>query len=130
MNQRLTSTLSFAGTVLAATLAAAVMSSQARAEGPIGQDKPFVGTLSRAQVQAELMKHRGELSSYASEWALQQTTMPQPTPAYTRQHARAGYLAAREQVRAMTAEHGGSGHFAHAPATLPATVVADGSELR
>ncbi|HZN48074.1 MAG TPA: hypothetical protein VFB71_10640 [Ramlibacter sp.] len=130
MNQRFASTLSFAGTVLAATLAAAVMSGQARAEGPIGQDRPFVGTLSRAQVQAELMKNRGELSSYASEWALQQTAMPQPTSAYTRADARAEYLAAREQVRAMTAEHSGSGHFAHAPASIPATTVASGSELR
>ena len=33
MNQRFASNLSFAGTVLAATLAAAVMSGQARAEG-------------------------------------------------------------------------------------------------
>ena len=129
MNQRFASNLSFAGTVLAATLAAAVMSGQARAEGPIGQDQPFVGSLSRAQVQAELMKHRGALSSYATEWALQQTTMPRPTSAYTRADARAEYLAAREQVRAMTAEHGGSGHFAHAPAAMPAITVA-GSELR
>jgi hypothetical protein len=125
MNQRFASSLAFSGTVIAATLAAALMSSTARAEGPIGDDRPFTSTLSRAQVQAELMKDRRLVSSFASEWNLQQASVPQAPHQITREQARADYIASREQVRAMNAEHGGSGYFAVAPMPAPVTVVAD-----
>ena len=39
----------------------------------------------------------------------------QTNSGYTRAQPRAEYIAARDEVRPMTAEHAGSGHFAHAP---------------
>ena len=128
MNQRIASTLGFAGSVVAASLAAALISGQARAEGPIESIQPITGALTRAEVQADLMKNRARVSSYASEWALQQNDTAVAS-GLTREQVRADYIASREEVRAMTAEHGGSGHFAAMPAPAPVTAVASG-ELR
>lgn len=129
MNQRIASIFGFIGSVAAATLAAAAMTGSAWAEGPIGDTKPFVGSLSRAEVKAELAKDRQLVTSYASEWQLQQSAMLQPTRGYTREQAQADYIAQREEVRAMTAEHGGSGHFAAQSRIAPATTLA-GSGMR
>lgn len=129
MNQRQSSILGFIGSAIAATMAAAVMSSNARAEGPIGEAAPFVSTLSRAEVKADLMKNRGLVTSYASEWALQQNSTLAPMSGVTRAQVRAEYIAARDEVRAMTAEDSGSAYIAHAPLRSPMTTVA-GSDLR
>ena len=72
MNQRIASTLGYIGSVAAAVLAAALMSGNALAEGPIEVVPPFVGTLSRAEVHSQVMQDRGHVTSYASEWSLQQ----------------------------------------------------------
>lgn len=130
MNQRFTSSLAFTGSAIAAAIAAALMSGHARAEGPIEQPAPFVSTLSRAEVQADLMRNRGLVTSYASEWALQQNSTLSPGSAYTRAQARADYIASREEVRAMTAEHGGSGSFAVAPSRMPSSTTVAGTDLR
>jgi hypothetical protein len=128
MNQHFTSTLGFIGSVAAATLAAALMSGNAMAEGPIGEQPPFAGMLSRAQVQAELQGNRQLVSSMASEWALQQHASL-PASQLTRDEVRAEYIASRDQVRATTGEDSGSSYFAQAPAAGPsATVMA--SNLR
>lgn len=134
MHQRITSTLAFLGTVAAATLAAAAMSGNARAEGPIEDFRPATGALSRDQVKAELMARRQELTSYASEWKLQQHAQPQqharlqPASGYTRAQARAEYIAARDEVRAMTSE-GGSAAFPRLRAQRP-VMMAGGSTQR
>lgn len=117
MQKRITSTLAFVGTAAAATLAAALMSGNALAEGPIGDIRPATGALSRDQAKAELMAHRHELTSYASEWKLQQQDVQQASGT-TRAQARADYIAARDQVRAMNSE-GGSAAFAQVPARRP-----------
>ena len=67
------------------------------------------------------------VTSAASEWALQRNEPRQMSSGYTRAQARADYIAAREEVRAMTAEYGGSGHFAYAPSRATGTVVAGGA---
>jgi hypothetical protein len=123
MEKRIASTLGYIGSVAAATLAAALMSGNALAEGPISDQQPFVGSLSRAEVKAELMKDRQLVSSYGSEWNLQQHAAVQPASSTTRAQVRAEYIAAREQVRAMTAEHGGSGYFAFTPMTTPTSTL-------
>ena len=89
MHHRTTSTLAFLGTVAAATLAAALMSGNALAEGPIQDIRPVTGALSRDQVKAELMASRAQLTSYGSEWTLQQQANLQPASGYTREQARA-----------------------------------------
>lgn len=124
MDQRITSSFGFIGSVAAAALAAAVMTGNARAEGPIEQIPPITGMLTRAEVKADLMAHRNQVTSYASEFALQQDVHPQVPSGYTRAEARADYIAAREEVRAMTAEDSGSQRIARAPVRTGSTAVA------
>ena len=124
MNHRIASFLGFAGSVAAASLAAALVTGNALAEGPIEQPAPFVGSRTRAEVQAEVLQGRAQLSSYGGEWKHQQQAALQASSGYTRQQAQAEYLAAREEVRAMTAEHGGSGYFAHVPMRTRPTMIA------
>ena len=127
MNHRLASFLGYIGSVAIATLGAALMGGHAaRAEGPIEILPPFVSTLSRAEVRADLMAGRAQATSYASEWALQQSAPLDPTIGLTREQVRAEYLAAREQVHAMTAEDGGSSYFAGAPRRSEVTLAASG----
>jgi hypothetical protein len=109
MNHRFTSTFAYVGSVALATLAAALMSGQARAEGPIEVLPPFIGSLTRAEVRADLMKHRARATSFASEWSSQQNQAVSAMSGYTREQARSDFIAAREQVRAMTAEAGDPG---------------------
>jgi hypothetical protein len=124
MNHRLASALSFGSAVAAAMLAAAAMTGNARAEGPIGDNTPFVSSRSRADVHAELMRDRHLVTSAASEWTGQLNAPQGLDSGYTRAQARAEYIAARDEVRAMTAEHGGSGHFAYAPVRTPDLLIA------
>jgi hypothetical protein len=126
MQKHFSSILGYIGSVAAATLAAALMSGNALAEGPISDQQPFASALSRAEVRAELMKDRHQISSFASEWSLQQHATLQPTSSTTRAQVRAEYIAAREQVRAMTAEDGGSGYFASTRMPQPASTLVAG----
>lgn len=133
MNRHLASALTFTGTVAAATLAAAVMTGNALAEGPIEGSRPFAGTLSRADVRAELMGDRSQVSDARGELATVHASAPrQMTSDYTRAQARADYIAARDEVRAMTAEDGGSSHIARASARAAgsADTVVAGSTTR
>ena len=121
MNQRIASIAAYIGSVAVATLAAAIMSGNAFAEGPLDDSRaPFVSARSRAEVQAELAGERQDVTSYASEWVLQQGESPAFASGYTRAQARADYIAARDQVRAMTAEDGGSFYLAHMAAPVRA----------
>ncbi|HEX7890673.1 MAG TPA: hypothetical protein VF522_15030 [Ramlibacter sp.] len=126
MNQRIASFLGFAGTVAAASVAAALMTGNALAEGPIEVQKPFVGTLTRAEVRAEVMRDRAQLTSYVNEFALYLGSF-RPTSDYTPAQARAEYIAARDEVRVMNSEAGSSGHATMARAARPAsTLIAAG----
>jgi hypothetical protein len=108
MNQRLASILGFVGSVAAAALAAAVMSGNALAETPTAAQPAFVGSLTRADVRAELLRNRAQITSYGIEWSLQQREVLQPMGGLTRAQVRADYIDAREEVRAMNSEAGGS----------------------
>ena len=121
---RIASALAYAGTVTAATLAATLMAGNALAETPTIDTTPFVSTLSRAQVQAEVMRVRSQLSAGGKEWAMQYDD-PQPlTTGVTRAETTAAYIAAREQVRAINSEDSGSSYFAQARARRPAAPMA------
>lgn len=127
MQQRTTSTLAFIGLAAAATLAAALMGGSARAEGPIGDIRPTGGTRSLAEVKAELLAHRAELSSYGGEWKQQQPTQLPVGSGYTRAQARAGYIAEREAVRAMNAEDSGSAYLAQMRTRATMNLIAGGA---
>jgi hypothetical protein len=124
MDQRIVSTLGYLGTVAAAVLAAALMSGHALAEGPLETPPPFTGSLTRAQVQAQVLQDRGQLTSYASEWTLQQEPSLPFASSITRAQATAGYIAARDEVHAMTAEDSGSSTIGHTAARPAGTIVA------
>ena len=128
MNQHIASTLGYIGSVAAAVLAAALMSGNALAEGPIEVLPPFVGSLSRAEVQAQVMQDRGDVTSYASEWNQQQAPSLSRMSGYTRAQARADFIMARDQVHAMTAEDSGSSYVAQVPVLAPATTVAGSTQ--
>lgn len=125
MDYRFASTFAYLGSVAAATLAAALMSGNALAEGPIEGSAPFVSTRSAAEVRADVLQHRAQITSYASEYSMQQAA-PLSTSGYTREQARADYIAARDEVRAMTAEDGGSGYHAAMTKRAPVTTLAGG----
>jgi hypothetical protein len=122
MNQRQSSIFAFAGTLAAAVLGAAAMTGTARAEGPLEGNAPFTSSRTRAEVQAELMQNR--VSSYATEYALQRGEPVHAASGYTRAQARADYIASRDEVQAMTSEHGGAGHFARGPMRTSGTLLA------
>jgi hypothetical protein len=116
MNQRTASTLGYIGSVAAATLAAALMTGNAFAEGPIDYPQSnFTSSLSRAEVKAQLMQDRQQVSSYGSEWMLQQQAALPRSGATTREQVRADYIASRDEVHARTAEDSGSSYVARMP---------------
>ncbi|MBC5781396.1 hypothetical protein H8N03_00485 [Ramlibacter sp. USB13] len=112
MHQRTTSTLSFVGSVAAAAIAATFMIGNAHAEGPIQDIRPIAGTLSRSAVKAEVLAHRGELTSFGAEWIQQQPAMMQARSAITREQVRDAFIASRDEVRGLTAEDSGSAYLA------------------
>lgn len=124
---RLASALAYAGTVTAATLAATLMSGYALAETPTIDKTPFVSMRSRADVRAEVLGARDQVSAAASEWTTQQND-PRPLMAgLSRAHVTAEYIAAREQVYATNAEDSGSNHFPQARVRTMGTTMAGGS---
>jgi hypothetical protein len=123
MNQRIASALAFACSVAAATLAATAMSSSARADDITIETTPFVSQRSRAEVRAEVLADRTQLSSAGNEWVAQQSA-PLPTSGLTRQQARADYIAAREEVLARNSEGGGATAMAAAPVRVMPTMAA------
>jgi len=124
MNHRHSSILAFGSTLAAALLGAAVMTGTARAEGPIGESAPFVSSLTRAEVRAELMQDRSQVSSYANEWVAQQAGTQHAASGYTRAEATAEYIASRDQAQAMNGEDSGSRYFARRPLQAADTLLA------
>ena len=110
MNRHFASALTFATAIAAVACAVAIASSNAYAQGEILQATPFVSTRSRADVKAELMGATGVSAASSSDWAMQHN-VPQRTSGTTSQEARARYMAAREEVRAMTSEDSGSSYL-------------------
>lgn len=124
MDHRFSSIFGFGSTLAAALLGATVMTTNARAEGPIGESAPFTSTRTRAEVRAELMRGSQLATSFANEWTLQRSEPVQRTSGHTRSQAQAEYIAAREQVLAMNSEHGGSGYFPGSTVRSPDAMVA------
>jgi hypothetical protein len=126
---RFASTFAYAGTVTAATLAAVLMSGNALAESPTIDTTPFISTLSRAEVRAEVLRARDQVSAAGTEWAMQQNERQPIMAGLSRAQVTAEYIAARDQVHAMNAEDSGSSHFAQSRVYPAGTTIA-GSSLR
>jgi hypothetical protein len=124
MTHRFQSAFAFTGTVAFAALAATIMVGSARAEGPIEQNAPFVGSRSAAEVRAEVLRDRAQLSSAAVEWNTQLNEPRMIASGTTREQLRAEYIASRDQVQAMNSEAGGSGYIASRTVRSAGTVVA------
>jgi hypothetical protein len=113
MNRHFASALTFASTTAAIVFAAAMASSSAYAESPLAiEATPFVSSLSRADVRAELMNQRAMITAAGGEWTQQHNQVPQLDSGYTTAQAKAEYLAARREVMALTSEDSGSSYLA------------------
>lgn len=124
MTNRFSSIVTFGTTLAAAVLGAALMTGSARAEGPIGDSSPFTSSRTRAEVKAELMQDRNLVTSAGSEWTMQRGEPVHAANGYTRAQARAEYIAARDEVRALTSDDGGSSYFARSTVRKPDTMLA------
>jgi hypothetical protein len=113
MTARFASHLAFAGTVLAASLASALITGGARAETYSTEIRDFVGTRDRADVRQEVMADRS-LFAASNELSTQGHAQAPMQTGYTRAEARAAYIAARDEVHAVTGEDSGSAWMAHA----------------
>jgi hypothetical protein len=93
------------------------------AEGPIQSNDVFVGSKTRAEVQAELSAYK---QAGVNPWSTSYNPLKGFRSAVTRDAVVADYIASRDQVRAVTGEDSGSAYFAQerslvAPATLAGT---------
>jgi hypothetical protein len=115
MNRNLASVLTLATATAAVACAAAIASSNAYADDITVDKAPFVSTKTRAEVRAELMGQSEALRIASSEWGMQHNQGPQVKSTYTTQQAKAEYIAARDEVKALTSEDSGSSYFARRP---------------
>lgn len=93
----------------AAAIAAAAAITPAHADDITIDDSPWTSTASRAEVRAQLMK-----SGSITEWTMQFNESRVKTD-YARGQARAEYLAARDEVRALNGEDSGSAYLGKTP---------------
>lgn len=90
---------------LAAVALSLVAVSSAYADDITIDNTPFVSTLSRAQVNAQLQQFQ---RSGVNPWALQYDPRSQFHSTATREQVRAEYLKARAETAALTGEDSGS----------------------
>lgn len=105
MTRKIALAMEIAAGVAAVAAAAAITSGKAYAEDITIDNSPFVSTRSRAEVRAELMNKGG-----FTEWALQLNDSSIKS-SYTKGQARADYVAARDEVRALNGEDSGSAYL-------------------
>lgn len=103
--------------VITTTLAAAFAGS-AFAESPLAvHEEPFVSITTRALVQAELDEFK---RAGVNPWSTSYNPLGQFRSAKTRSEVTAGYLAARDEVHALTGEDSGSDWLRTANRATPA----------
>jgi len=107
MNRNMATALGIAAA--AAVAAVAMASGKAFADDITINNTPFVSTLSRAEVRADLLKNSRLARELASEWSMQyNNASPQGRTAYSGAQARAEYAASRDEVRQLNGEDSGS----------------------
>lgn len=117
MTRKLALAMELAVGAAAIAAAAAITSGKAYADDITIDDSPFVSTTSRAEVRAQLM-NRGSIT----EWTMQFDDSRVKTD-YARGQARAEYLAARDEVRALNGEDSGSAYLGRRLAGVNARAV-------
>src|SRR5512133_1601471 len=117
MTRKIALAMELAAGVAAIAAAAAITSGKAYADDITIDDSPFVSTTSRAEVRAQLM-NRGSIT----EWTMQFNDSRVKTD-YARGQARAEYLAARDEVRALNGEDSGSAYLGRTFAGVNARAV-------
>lgn len=115
MNRKLASALTVVSTAAAALAFAAMASGKAHADDITVDTAPFASTRTRAEVRAEVTGQAEQLRVAAAEWSMQLNQAPLPESATTRAQATDEYIAARSEVRALTAEDSGSSYLASLP---------------
>lgn len=110
MNRNMTTALVIAAAAAAAALAMA--SGKAFADDITIENKPFVSSLSRAEVRADLLRNSQFAREHATEWAMQLNRDPQVRSAYTSRQARADYATSRDEVMQLNGEDSGSAYLA------------------
>lgn len=115
MNRHLASTLTVTTTAAAILAVAAIASGNAYADDITIDNTPFVGSRTRADVRAEVTGQSAGPSNSSSEWAMQMNQPARLDSGYTSDAAKAEYIAARDEVKALNAEDSGSSYFATLP---------------
>jgi hypothetical protein len=123
MNHRIASAITFTSTV-AVAVAAAFLSSSAYADDPTIDTTVFVSTKTRAEVRAEVMSQRDQVTAAGGEWAGQQNEQRPFQSTLTVEQVRSEYKAARNEVRMMTGEDSGSSYIAQQRSAPSATIFA------
>lgn len=108
MHSNFAPALKFAA-ILAAAIAAAAFSSNARADDITLDGARFESTRSRAEVLGELMKTGGRDTT--GEWSMQLNEPAPWTSSYTSGQAQSLYKFSRDEVHAVTSEDSGSSYF-------------------
>jgi hypothetical protein len=122
MNHRIASAITFSSTVAVATIAAALLSSNAFADDITIDTTPFVSMKSRAEVRAEVTSNRDQITAAGGEWAGQQNEQRPFQSIYTAEQVRSEYKAARNEVQMMNAEDSGSSYLAQ-QRSVPADII-------
>jgi hypothetical protein len=107
MNRQLASALA----VVCATAALALAAGTAYADDITLENSPFVGSRTRAEVQAELLGHAAAVRTAAGEWAMQDNDPVRIKSAYTSAEAKAEFKTSRPLVSALNGEDSGSAYF-------------------
>lgn len=102
MTRNIALVIEIAAGVAAVAAAVAITSGKAFADDITIDNTPFVSTRSRAEVQAEIKTGAND------EWTMQFNQSAQIKGAYTREEARAEYVAARNEVNSLNGEDSGS----------------------
>jgi hypothetical protein len=125
MKHNFASFLTVTTTAAAVLAVAAIASGNAYADDITIDTTPFVSTKTRAEVRAEVLGQ--SMTSASSEWATQLNHVPQLDSGYTREQARAEYIAARDEVMARNAEDSGSSYFAALRRGMDSDVITAGT---
>jgi hypothetical protein len=106
---------------LSSLVLAAAFSGAAFAESPGPQTFPFTSSLSRAEVLADLQQYR---AAGVNPWATSYNPLRGFKSVVTRAEVVAGYIASRDEVRALNGEDGGSQTLAQRqlPVSAPAAL--------
>ena len=111
MNRNLASALAIVSTAAAAIALASLAPDKAFADDITIDNTPFVGSRTRAEVQADLLGQAAQVRAGNGEWAMQYNDPARIKSAYTSDEVKAEFKTSRPLVSALTGEDSGSAYF-------------------